>query len=250
MVVAATKSFMGTPKVCPFIFRKLKQKLANFLKISYTFVYMNFVFIFYFIILLFSIIIHEVSHGYVAEILGDDTARVMGRLTLNPIVHLDPIGSVMLPLFLILISVITRGPLILFGWAKPVPYNPLNLKDPKLGSFYIALAGPLSNIFIAVIFGLLIRFNIVGINDNLGLLFSLIVFLNLMLAIFNLLPIPPLDGSKVLFGILPDRFYKVEEFFYRYQFILFFVILMFGASIVMPIVSFLFEVITSYPLVA
>jgi len=83
---------MGTPKVCPFIFRKLKQKLANFLKISYTFVYMNFVFIFYFIILLFSIIIHEVSHGYVAEILGDDTARVMGRLTLNPIVHLDPIG--------------------------------------------------------------------------------------------------------------------------------------------------------------
>ena len=211
---------------------------------------MNFLFIFYFIILLFSIIIHEVSHGYTAEILGDDTARVMGRLTLNPIVHLDPIGSVILPLILILMSVITSGPLILFGWAKPVPYNPLNLKDPKLGSFYIALAGPLSNILIAVIFGLLLRFNIVDINANLGLLFALIIFLNLMLAIFNLLPIPPLDGSKVLFGILPDRFYKVGEFFYRYQFILFFVILMFGASIVMPIVSFLFEVITSYPLVA
>jgi Zn-dependent protease len=209
---------------------------------------MNLVFIFYFIILLFSIIIHEVSHGYVAEILGDDTARVMGRLTLNPIVHLDPIGSVILPLFLILMSVITHGPLILFGWAKPVPYNPLNLKDPKLGSFYIALAGPLSNILIAVIFGLLLRFNVVDINANLGLLFALIIFLNLMLAIFNLLPIPPLDGSKVLFGILPDRFYKVEEFFYRYQFILFFIILMFGASIVMPIVNFLFMLITSYPL--
>jgi Zn-dependent protease len=180
--------------------------------------------------------------------LGDDTARVMGRLTLNPIVHLDPIGSVILPLFLILMSVITHGPLILFGWAKPVPYNPLNLKDPKLGSFYIALAGPLSNILIAVIFGLLLRFNIVDINANLGLLFALIIFLNLMLAIFNLLPIPPLDGSKVLFGILPDRFYKVEEFFYRYQFILFFIILMFGASIVMPIVNFLFMLITSYPL--
>ena len=209
---------------------------------------MNFIFIFYFIILLFSIIIHEVSHGYVAEILGDDTARMMGRLTLNPIVHLDPIGSVILPLFLILISIITKGPLILFGWAKPVPYNPLNLKDPKLGSFYIALAGPLSNILISTIFGLLLRFQVVGINENLGLLFSLIVFLNLMLAIFNLLPIPPLDGSKVLFGILPDKFYKVEEFFNRYQFILFFIILIFGASIVMPIVNFLFTLITSFPL--
>jgi len=145
----------------------------------------------------------------------------MGRLTLNPIVHLDPIGSVILPLFLILMSVITSGPLILFGWAKPVPYNPLNLKNPKLGSFYIALAGPLSNILIAIIFGLLLRFNVVDINANLGLLFSLIIFLNLMLAIFNLLPIPPLDGSKVLFGILPDRFYKVEEFFIAINFICF-----------------------------
>ncbi|MEK7187843.1 MAG: site-2 protease family protein [Patescibacteria group bacterium] len=162
-------------------------------------------FVFQLIVLVFSVIIHEISHGYVAEYLGDPTARMAGRLTLNPARHVDLFGSIILPLILIL----TGQPVI--GWAKPVPYNPYNLKDPQKGGGLIALAGPLSNLVVAAILGLCIRllalFPVLsGVQAELLItMFGLTMALNIALALFNLLPIPPIDGSKVLALLLPRR---------------------------------------------
>jgi Zn-dependent protease len=163
------------------------------------------VFIFQLVALIFSVIIHEISHGYMAEYLGDPTARLAGRLTLNPIRHLDLFGSIILPLLLIF----SGQPVI--GWAKPVPYNPYNLKNPQKGGGLIALAGPVSNLLLALLLGLCIRvlanFPMFGAaqTDLIIFMFWLVVSLNISLALFNLLPIPPIDGSKVLALILPRR---------------------------------------------
>lgn len=158
--------------------------------------------IFQLAVLLFSVIIHEVSHGLVALRLGDETAKRFGRLTLNPLKHLDPVGSVFLPLLLF----ITRSPVIL-GWAKPVPYNPNALyKDYKYGPLKVALAGPFSNLAIAFIFGLTVRFSTAVFDPVTLAFFSFIVFLNCLLAVFNLVPIPPLDGSKILTAVLPYKY--------------------------------------------
>src|SRR3989344_4207130 len=150
--------------------------------------------IFFFLVLIVSIILHEVSHGYMANWLGDPTARLAGRLTLNPLSHIDPVGSILLPAIL----VITHSPLLI-GYAKPVPYNPYNLPG-KYDEVLVAGAGPAVNIFLALLFSLLIR--VVG-ESPMTELFVLIVYINLLLALFNLIPLPPLDGSKVLSGILP-----------------------------------------------
>lgn len=164
--------------------------------------------IFQITVLLFSIIIHEISHGFMALKLGDETAKQEGRLTINPLVHLDPIGSVILPLILF----ITGSP-FLIGWAKPVPYNPLNFhKDPKYGALKVALAGPFSNLAIAVIFGIGIRFFSAGASEETIGLLSLIVLLNCVLFVFNMLPLPPLDGSKILTTFLPFKYaVKIER---------------------------------------
>src|SRR3989344_889494 len=153
--------------------------------------------LFYVVVVLYSVILHEISHGLMAYSMGDPTAKYAGRLTLNPIKHLDMFGSVLLPIMTYL------GGGFLFGYAKPVPYNPLNLSDQKYGPAKVALAGPLSNILLAVLFGLVIRF-IPGIPLDLELLFARIVYLNLGLAIFNLVPIQPLDGHWLLLTFLPD----------------------------------------------
>jgi Zn-dependent protease len=150
----------------------------------------------FFVILIYSIILHEVAHGYVADKLGDGTARYAGRLTLNPLPHIDLIGSIVLPL----ISILSPGN-FLFGWAKPVPYNPYNLvKAPRWGEALVAGAGPLTNFLLAGIFAALIRFS----TDP---TFSSICFMgvaaNVWLGILNLIPVPPLDGSKVLGMLLP-----------------------------------------------
>jgi Zn-dependent protease len=173
-------------------------------------------------ILILSIVIHEVSHGAAANYLGDPTAKYAGRLTLNPIRHLDPIGSVLVPLFLIL-----AGSQFLFGWAKPVPINPYNFNDQKYGSAKVALAGPSSNLAVALVFGLTLRFLPAAmLTPGLVIVFSYIVFINILLAMFNLLPIPPLDGSHILFTFLPQRFEKLRIFLAQFGiFVLIFLIL-------------------------
>jgi Zn-dependent protease len=152
--------------------------------------------IFLVFVIMFSAVIHEVMHGVAADWLGDKTARYAGRLTLNPIPHLDPMGSVILPLTLALI-----GSPIFFGWAKPVPYNPYNLRPGRFSEAIVAFAGPLSNIVIAVIFAMLLRFGV--FSGAVTTLLFLVVVVNTMLFFFNLIPVPPLDGSKVLSSLLP-----------------------------------------------
>lgn len=154
------------------------------------------------VILIFSVIIHEVSHGWVAHKLGDSTAKALGRLTLNPIPHIDILGSVIIPGFLLILN---TG--FLFGWAKPVPYNPLNLKDPDKGGAIIALSGPVINIIIGLTAGLSARllhsqFS-TDATEGVIVILGMIAVINFILAIFNLFPIPPLDGSKVLFAFVP-----------------------------------------------
>jgi len=151
------------------------------------------------LILIFSVVLHEMAHGYAASWLGDPTARLAGRLTANPIPHLDPMMSVILPGLL----VVTGSP-ILFGAAKPVPYNPYNFTNQKWGEAIVAVAGPLANIAIAIIFVLLIRSaELLSLTETFIFLAEKVVTLNIFLAFFNLVPIPPLDGSKILPKFLP-----------------------------------------------
>src|SRR3989344_281972 len=173
-------------------------------------------------ILLFSVVIHELARGSVALSLGDTTAKYAGRLTLNPLKHLDPIGSVILPLMMLLI---TQGQGPIFGWAKPVPINPYNFRDQKWGSLKVAIAGPLSNIGIALVFGLAIRFLNLPLSVPFVQLFVMVVLVNLLLALFNLIPIPPLDGHWILFSFFPNGFERAKMFLQQYGFfILIFVI--------------------------
>ena len=169
---------------------------------------MDFTFlIFQLSVLIFSVMIHEISHGFVAEKLGDDTARLAGRLTLNPLKHLDFFGYLLLPFLLF----VTNSPVVL-GWAKPVPYNPYKLhKDYKYGPLKVALAGPASNLLLLLILGLTARFGSGFLSPNLLSIFAFIAYLNVYLAVFNLLPIPPLDGSKLLPILFPRFAASIER---------------------------------------
>jgi Zn-dependent protease len=203
--------------------------------------------IFYVSVLIMSVIIHEFAHGYSAYLLGDDTARLKGRLTLNPLKHLDPFGSVILPLILILLN---TG--FVIGWAKPVPYNPANVRKGRLGNIIVSIAGIAANLAIAVIFSLLIRFApIFGIPvyDQLIThpfykISSIIVLMNLVLALFNLIPIPPLDGSKILFSLLPIKYRHIENFLEKWGMILLVVFIIFLWNYVSPLVYIAFSFLT------
>ena len=151
--------------------------------------------------LILSIVIHEMAHGYAAFWLGDPTAKLQGRLSGNPLVHIDPLGSVIIPGLLFI-----TGSSILFGWAKPVPFNPYNLSDQRYGEAKVAVAGPLANLAIALFFGTLIRFSeILSLNGAFISIAVYVVFINILLALFNMIPFPPLDGSKILTALLPLR---------------------------------------------
>ena len=194
--------------------------------------------IFSIIILIFSVVIHEVSHGLMADRLGDPTARLSGRLTLNPIGHLDWFGSIILPLL-----TYNLGGFII-GWAKPVPYNPYNLKG-RFSEALVALAGPVSNLIIAVVFGLVIRTAGVWVLPNSLFQISVaIVMINIILAVFNLVPIPPLDGSKILFALIPYRFGQIRVWLERYSLALVIIFIFFLWQFIAPLAGIVFRLIT------
>lgn len=199
-------------------------------------------FFFQILILIMSIVIHEVSHGYAARYLGDRTAEYEGRLTLNPLKHLDPVGSFLVPLFSY-----TLGGFII-GWAKPVPYNPYNLRAGRWSEAIVAGAGPLSNIIVALIFGLILRSALSGGASWASPAFievtGVIVFINIILAVFNLMPVPPLDGSKLLFALFPSHFSQFRAFFERYGLFLLIFFVFFLWQFVFPIVELVFRLIT------
>ena len=193
-------------------------------------------------VLLVSVSVHEIAHGSIALSLGDQTAKYAGRLTLNPIKHIDLFGSIVLPLLMLLMTA-GQGPI--FGWAKPVPINPYNFKDQKWGSLKVAIVGPLSNFAIALFFGLAIRFLQLPLELPFTQLLIIIVFSNFFLALFNLIPVPPLDGHWILFSFLPQSFEQAKVFFSQYgMFLLVFLIFSGGLQWVNMLVIQLFGLVT------
>lgn len=197
--------------------------------------------IFSLIVLIISIVVHEVAHGYTAYLFGDMTAKYQGRLTFNPIKHIDPFGSIILPF---LMSLLPGG--LILGWAKPVPINPYNFTRRKLGEFATAFAGPLSNICIAAVFIMLIRFSdVIGMSAGFIQLSFAVVLINSVLAFFNLIPIPPLDGYRIVSVLLPVH--VVERFEYFSQrfgiFLVLFFVLFLWNPIFMMLLSLL-EILT------
>ncbi len=164
-----------------------------------------------FIILAFSVVLHEVAHGYMALSQGDPTAKLAGRLTLNPIKHVDILGSIVVPL----IAVLTKSP-ILIGWAKPVPYNPYNLRNQRWGEALVAAAGPGINILIAISFALITRLLGASLPMATMEIFVSIIVINVALAVFNLSPFPPLDGFKILKATLPHKWNRYLITFERH----------------------------------
>ena len=186
-------------------------------------------------IFFFAVIIHEYAHGWIAWKLGDWTARNAGRLTLNPLAHIDPIGTILLPLLLLA----TRSPVV-FGWAKPVPVNFHSLGNPKKDMIWVGLAGPAANILFAILLSFILKFFVLTGNLLLKEVITTAIIINLVLAIFNILPIPPLDGSRVVMGMLPRelaiRYAKLEP----YGFIIIFGLLYLGliGSVIWPLVTY------------
>lgn len=216
--------------------------------------------------LIMSAVVHEYAHGWMAFKLGDTTAKDLGRLTLNPIKHLDMFGSILVPLLLVL-----SNASFFIAWAKPVPYNPYRLRDLKFGPLKVALAGPLSNFIMAVVFSILARLMVIpahtkvelavnflsGNHANLLAMMSgnfiytvftmsvIIVFINLVLMIFNLVPIPPLDGSKIIYTFLPIRLKEVYHRLEPYSMFILILLIMLGFfSFIAPVILYMFSWLT------
>ena len=195
------------------------------------------------IILIVSVILHEVSHGYMADYLGDPTARLLGRLTMNPIPHIDIMGSIVLPILFVL-----SGSPVVFGWAKPVPYNPRNITGTpwkeRYGGAIVAAAGPMVNIILALIFGMIVRFGLFG--PNFIQFAIMVVVINVSLAVFNLIPIPPLDGHHILAALLPGKLRRVYESLYQYSFLLMFLVAFVLWKFISPLVFVITNMITGF----
>lgn len=205
--------------------------------------------VFELLVLLFSAILHEIAHGHMAERLGDETAKRAGRLTLNPLVHLDPFSSVLMPILLLWVS----GGSFFFAAAKPVPYDPRNLRNPRSGSAKIALAGPATNFLLAFVFGVAVRIaSYAGVGDTFVGLLALVVYINVILGIFNLVPIPPLDGSRILFAALPQTptIARLAYTLERWGFFLVLIFIFFGFQLLIPLIQLLFTLFTgqSFPM--
>lgn len=199
--------------------------------------------LFLYLVIIFSAIFHEYAHAWIADYLGDSTAKNMGRLTLNPLPHLDLFGTVIIPLSFLFLF----GGFI--GWAKPVPYNPYNLRDKKYGSLKVGLAGPGANIVIAVAIGLIIRFfgSVLlasGFIPAAALsLLGLVVYINIFLALFNLIPVPPLDGSKIFEDLFPGVWRSFSQIGIFGIFIAIFIAFYFLA----PLANLMFQSIVGQP---
>jgi Zn-dependent protease len=189
--------------------------------------------VFYFLVIIPSSIIHEYAHGWMAERLGDSTARYAGRLTINPLAHIDWWGSIFLPLMLFLG---TQGR-FMFAYAKPVPYNPYNLKNQRWGPAVVGIAGPLANLLLALSFAMVLR---VVPASSISPFLGIIVYANILLMVFNLVPIPPLDGSKVLFALLPDSLHNVKIVLEQYGFFILVFFIFFLFESLSPLINFLF----------
>jgi Zn-dependent protease len=193
------------------------------------------------VILIFSAILHEIAHGYVADKLGDPTARLYGRLTLDPRKHIDPIGTILLPLLFIISNVFGVGGGIFFAWAKPVPVDPYNLREGRKDVALVSLSGPLTNIILAVIATIILK-SLAAFTQSVPLevvnILSMIISYNVFLAIFNLLPIPPLDGSKVVALLLPERAANEYLALGRFGMIFVFFLIVFYGSFLSTLYSF------------
>lgn len=191
------------------------------------------------IILVFSIVVHEVAHGLAALWQGDPTAKYAGRLTLNPVKHIDPVGSVLVP---IICALLPGG--IMFGWAKPVPINPYNFRNHRSGEAIVSFAGPLSNIIIALICGLILRFYLPVLPSPTATILAITTIINIVLAIFNLMPVPPLDGSKILFSLLPESMASFKAVMDQYGMILAIFFIFFAWQFFTPLIYIAFTAIT------
>lgn len=185
------------------------------------------------VMLLFVVIIHEVAHGYVAWRFGDPTARFAGRLTLNPLPHIDPVGTILVPGLLLL-----SGSGVIFGWAKPVPVNPMNFRNLRAGELAVSAAGPVSNLALAVLFAALLHLG--GSNLGLAKLAYYGVSINLFLALFNLVPIPPLDGSHLVSALLPYRLARLYGHLEPFGFILILVLFYTGVMSLLLMPPYIF----------
>lgn len=199
--------------------------------------------IFIYLVIIFSAVFHEYAHGRMALELGDDTAKRYGRLSLNPLVHLDLLGTVFIPLFLLF----TSG--IFIGWAKPVPYDPYALRDRRYGELKVAAAGPMANLMIAVFLGLILRLQNIPFFAVPGVfleLLAFVVYVNIFLALFNLIPVPPLDGSKVVAAIVPRRFGAINQGFSGLGFAGTVIALLLAFMILPMLAEFIFRLITAH----
>ena len=194
------------------------------------------------VVLIYSVVLHELAHGYAARAQGDHTAESLGRLTLNPLAHLDLFGSIILPVLTKFIG----G--FMFGYAKPVPYNPYNLRDRKWGPSKVALAGPATNLVLAVVFGVAIHLIGPAVGPVVVNLMAYVVLINLALAVFNILPIPPLDGHWLLMAVLPSSAHNLKAALYRSQWVLLVLVIFVIFPLVSPIIGALFHLLTGMSL--